>query len=90
MSFASSGQSFLLRGDLGKGSGNHPPKRWPISRCGRYYRTVGGGTRTAGQGAPGPRPGPGAYQPKYPHDGFRKQQTTAECFGTKQARFGAL
>ena len=37
-----------------------------------------------------PRPGPGAYQPKYPHDGFRKQQTTAECFGTKQARFGAL
>ena len=37
-----------------------------------------------------PRPGPGAYQPKYPQDGFRKQQTTAECFGTKQARFGAL
>ena len=33
-------------------------------------------------------PGPGAYQPKYPDEGFRKQQTTAECFGSKASRFG--
>ena len=33
-------------------------------------------------------PGPGAYQPKYPEERFRKQQTTSECFGSKQSRFG--
>ena len=37
----------------------------------------------------GPVPGPGSYAPRYPNEGYRKQQTTAECFGTKQARFGA-
>ena len=37
----------------------------------------------------GPVPGPGSYAPKYPNEGHRRQQTTAECFGTKQARFGA-
>jgi len=34
-------------------------------------------------------PGPGQYVPKHPNEGFRKQQTTAMCFGTKEARFGA-
>ena len=33
-------------------------------------------------------PGPGSYQPKYPEEGFRKQQTTTECFGSKASRFG--
>jgi len=33
-------------------------------------------------------PGPGSYQPKYPEEGFRKQATTTECFGSKQSRFG--
>lgn len=35
-------------------------------------------------------PGPGSYRPKFPNEGYRKQQSTAECFGTKQSRFGAL
>lgn len=34
-------------------------------------------------------PGPGQYAPKHPAEGFRKQQTTAMCFGTKEGRFGA-
>ena len=34
-------------------------------------------------------PGPGQYAPKHPDEGFRKQQTTAMCFGTKEARMGA-
>ena len=34
-------------------------------------------------------PGPGQYAPKHPSEGFRKQQSTAMCFGTKEARFGA-
>ena len=34
-------------------------------------------------------PGPGQYAPKHPSEGFRKQQTTAMCFGTKEARFGS-
>lgn len=34
-------------------------------------------------------PGPGQYAPKHPSEGFRKQQTTAMCFGTKEARMGA-
>ena len=34
-------------------------------------------------------PGPGQYAPKHPNEGFRKQQTTAMCFGTKEARMGA-
>lgn len=34
-------------------------------------------------------PGPGQYAPKHPNEGFRKQQTTAMCFGTKEGRFGS-
>ena len=33
-------------------------------------------------------PGPGQYAPKHPSDGFRKQQSTVMCFGSKEARFG--
>jgi len=33
-------------------------------------------------------PGPGQYIPKHPNEGFRKQQTTLESFGTKEGRFG--
>ena len=44
---------------------------------------LGGGKRIP-QG-----PGPGQYVPKHPSEGFRKQQTTAMCFGTKEGRFGA-
>ena len=32
-------------------------------------------------------PGPGAYHPKWPQEGFRKQQAQSECFGAKEARF---
>jgi len=32
-------------------------------------------------------PGPGSYHPKHPQEGFRKQQTQSECFGSKEARF---
>ena len=42
---------------------------------------LGGGVRIP-QG-----PGPGQYAPKHPSEGFRKQQTTAMCFGTKEGRF---
>jgi len=42
---------------------------------------MGGGTKIP------TGPGPGQYAPKHPHDGFRKQQTTAMCFGTKEGRF---
>jgi len=42
---------------------------------------LGGGNRIP-QG-----PGPGQYAPKHPTEGFRKQQTTAMCFGTKEGRF---
>ena len=44
---------------------------------------LGGGKRV-------PRgPGPGAYAPKHPSEGFRKQQSTQQTFGTKENRFGA-
>jgi len=42
---------------------------------------LGGGARIL------PGPGPGQYAPKHPDDSFRKQQTTAMCFGTKEDRF---
>ena len=29
-------------------------------------------------------PGPGQYTPTHPNEGYRKQQTTAMCFGTKE------
>ncbi|KAL1503223.1 hypothetical protein AB1Y20_011279 [Prymnesium parvum] len=32
-------------------------------------------------------PGPGAYHPKHPQEGFRKQQAQSECFGSKESRF---
>jgi len=43
---------------------------------------LGGGVRVPNV------PGPGQYVPKHPDEGFRKQQTTAKCFGSKEGRFG--
>ncbi len=51
-------------------------ERFPVGEVGGGQRIMAG-------------PGPGQYAPKHPQEGMRKQQTTAQCFNTKEGRFGA-